>query len=245
MALAQSVDSKEIGHFSKDAARWWDEAGPFAPLHKLNPARLAYIKERICAAYGRDVKGFDSLKGLKILDIGCGGGLVCEPLARLGGDVIGIDADEQAIDVAREHAGDLKIDYRAGAAEDVTEKFDVVLALEIIEHVNAPAEFVKTCAKLVKPDGIIIFSTLNRTAKSFALGIMAAEYILRWVPRGTHNWKKFVRPSELANALRKAGLTPQDVRGLVYNPLKSDFSLSQHDIDVNYFITANKAGCPA
>lgn len=241
--MSSSVLKEEVGHFSKDAERWWDESGPFAPLHRLNPTRLSYIKEQICGHFRRDVKGFDSFKGLKILDIGFGGGLVAEPLARLGGEITGIDADARAIEVAKAHAGDLKIDYRCGAAEDIQEKFDVVLALEIIEHVNDVPGFVQTCTGLVRDNGIIIFSTLNRTVKSFALGIVAAEYILRWVPRGTHSWRKFIKPSELVRAMRAAGLTPLDVKGLVYEPLKGDFSLSQHDIDVNYFITASKAGC--
>ncbi len=275
--MSSSLDKKEIENFAKDSTRWWDEGGPFAPLHCLNPARLSYIKAQICAHYGRDVNDFNALKGLKVLDVGCGGGLVCEPMARMGATVTGIDADNQAIAVAKAHAqeSDLKISYKATttdqllkhviltepkgrvegshpikedpsttrlrrSAQDDDDGYDVVLALEIIEHVSDIQSFVNSCAALVKPGGLIIFSTLNRTAKSFALGIVAAEYILRCVPRGTHNWKKFVKPSELSRAARNAGLSPDNVSGLVYNPLKSEFSISKTDIDVNYFMNALK-----
>jgi len=231
--MIHTVDPKEIQHFSKDSARWWDENGPFKPLHRLNPTRIGYIRDRILAH-------FVALSGLEILDIGCGGGLVCEPLTRLGAKMTGIDADAQAITVAQDHAAQsgLSITYENIAAEDVTRQYDVVLALEIIEHVTSPAEFVKMVAKLVKPGGLVIFSTLNRTPKAFALGIVAAEVILRWVPCGTHGWKKFVRPAELARACRAEGLTPTDITGLIYKPLSGTFALSKTDLDVNYFLTA-------
>ena len=265
--MSSSVDKKEIENFAKDSARWWDDTGPFAPLHRLNPARLSYIKTQICSHFGRDVNDFNALKGLKALDVGCGGGLVCEPMARMGAAVTGIDADDQAIEVAKAHAkaGGLEITYKAmttdqlmvssrrkpGSGKDKQPDsglrrndrgdYDIVLALEIIEHVSDIQSFVNSCAALIKPGGLIIFSTLNRTPKSFALGIVAAEYILRWVPRGTHNWKKFVRPSELSRAARNAGLSPDNINGLIYNPLTNTFSLSKTDIDVNYFMTALKS----
>jgi len=261
--VSASVERKEIEHFSRDAPRWWDESGPFAPLHRLNPVRLDYIKGQICGHFKRDVQSFTPFKGLSVLDIGCGGGLVCEPMARLGANVCGIDADDVAIEVAGEHAevSGLEIDYQCTTAENILlapsphggegrgaasvegeggKKYDVVLALEIVEHVSNLEEFVKACAALVKPGGMIIFSTLNRTPKSFALGIVAAEYILRWVPRGTHSWQKFVKPSELARAARRSGLTPDDITGLIYNPVQSSFSLSKNDVDVNYFMRASK-----
>jgi len=262
--MSSTIDHKEIDHFAKDSARWWDEAGPFAPLHRLNPVRLSYIKSQICNHYERDVNDLKALKGLSILDVGCGGGLVCEPLARMGGNVTGVDADGNAIDVAKDHAAQsgLKINYKAGAAESFLSPlsprkrgsrggnkkiadqvrddgggFDVVLALEIIEHVPDPALFVQNVMNLVKPGGLVIFSTLNRTPKSYALGIVAAEYILRWVPRGTHDWKKFVKPSELRGHIVQAGGTAHDITGLTFNPLKNDFQLSKTDIAVNYFIS--------
>ncbi len=240
--MQTSVKQQEIAHFTKDAPRWWDESGPFAPLHKLNPVRLGYIKSQICMHFNCDPNSFTPLKGMNILDIGCGGGLVCEPVARLGGNITGIDADAAAIDVARDHAADsgLKIDYQVKAAEEIKKTYDVVLALEIVEHVTNVEDFVTSCAKLLKPGGLIIFSTLNRTPKSFALGIMAAEYILRWVPRGTHSWQKFVKPSELAKAARAAGIQPKDITGMVYNPLQGEFVLSNKDVDVNYFMSASK-----
>lgn len=239
--MSSSVKQREIEKFAKDAPRWWDESGPFAPLHRLNPARLSYIRSQIDAHFGLNGKSLKPFKNLKILDIGCGGGLVCEPLARLGATVTGIDADQIAIGVAKEHAGQsgLKINYETKTAENLKKNvFDVVLALEIIEHVENPAAFVKTCAGLVKPGGLVIFSTLNRTAKSYALGIVAAEYILNWVPRGTHEWKKFIRPSELSRHVRAAGLNPKNISGLVYSPLDSDFKISKTDTGVNYFLTA-------
>ena len=233
-----SIDAQEIENFSKDAGQWWDENGPFKPLHKLNPVRLSYIKAQICKAFERNIDDLKALKGLNILDVGCGGGLVCEPLARLGGNVTGADADAQAIEVAQGHAkaSGLQIDYLNKPAEEIDQQFDVVLALEIIEHVADPQSFVESVAKLVKPGGLVIFSTLNRNPKSFLLGIVAAEYILRWVPQGTHSWKKFVRPSELAKLGRAAGIEPQDITGLIFDPLKNEFRLSKSDLDVNYLL---------
>lgn len=239
------ADPREIENFAKDSAHWWDETGPFAPLHRLNPVRLSYLRAQIDAhtgGNGRDLKPFS---GLSILDAGCGGGLICEPMARLGADVTGVDADANAIAVARTHAttGGLNIDYRDGTTFDLLagkKRFDVVLALEIAEHVPDVQAFVQSCTDLCKPGGLIIFSTLNRTPKSFALGIVAAEYILRWVPRGTHDWKKFIRPSELAKALSRSGAQVGDMTGMVYDPRTRHFRLHPSDLDVNYFITATR-----
>lgn len=235
-----SVNQEEIRQFSKDAAYWWDENGPFKPLHRLNPTRIGYIKSQICKHFDLDEQTFQPFEGLSILDIGCGGGLVCEPMARMGGTVTGADADPVAIEVAKEHAkeGNLKITYENKPAEALDKTYDVVLALEIIEHVDNPQDFVKNCAKLLKPGGIIIFSTLNRTAKSFALGIVAAEYIMRWVPAGTHEWKKFIRPSELSRMVRVALLYPREIKGMIYRPLSGEFVMSDTDLDVNYFLSA-------
>lgn len=238
-----TVDTKEIQNFAKDAARWWDIDGPFAPLHKLNPTRLSYLRGQIDAHYGCDPKSLAPYNKLSLLDIGCGGGLVCEPMARLGAQVTGIDADVQAINVAKAHAAqsNVKIDYKAVTTADLTQTYDIVLALEIIEHVSNPAQFVQDVAALVKPGGLVIFSTLNRTPKSFALGIVAAEYLLRWVPAGTHTWKKFVKPSELARLARAAGLAPRNIQGMIYQPFNKEFVLSANDTDVNYFMTACRA----
>ena len=235
-----TILKSEVDKFSKDAPRWWDENGPFAPLHRLNPARMGYIRGQICNHFGLDETSLKPFKGFSILDVGCGGGLVCEPLARLGAEVTGIDADPVAIETAREHAGQskLEIDYQNQAAENIKTKYDVVLALEIIEHVENPAEFVKSISKLVKPGGFVIFSTLNRTPKSFALGIVAAEYVMRIVPRGTHSWRRFVKPSELARHMRAAGMEPKNVSGLVLSPLSGEFKISENDTAVNYFMSA-------
>lgn len=237
-----TVLQSEIEKFSRDAPRWWDEHGPFAPLHRLNPARMAYIRSQICKHYDLSETSLKPFKGLSILDVGCGGGLVCEPLARLGAQVTGIDADKVAIEAAKDHAyaQGLSINYMAKEAEALKERFDAVLALEIIEHVENPAEFVKTIAKLVQPGGTVIFSTLNRTPKSFALGILAAEYVMRIVPRGTHSWRRFQRPSELSRYARAAKMEPSDICGLVLNPLTGEFELSRTDMAVNYFLTAKK-----
>ena len=238
-----SVVAHEIAHFSKDSAQWWDEDGPFKPLHRLNPIRLAYIRSQICKHFSLSMTSLKPFKGLKVLDIGCGGGLVCEPMARLGAQITGIDADGEAIGVARVHAhrSGLAVNYLHGAAEDLDDRYDVVLALEVIEHVASARAFVESVSHLVQPGGLVIFSTLNRTPKSYALGIVAAEYVLQWVPRGTHQWKKFIRPSELAHFARSAGLKPLNVSGLIYNPLKRSFVLSGLDLDVNYLLTAAKA----
>jgi len=235
-----TVDAKEIQNFSKDSSKWWDIDGPFKPLHRLNPVRLRYFKQQICEHFDRDVEGFNSYDGLSILDVGCGGGLVCEPMARLGADVTGLDADTNAIEVAKDHAeqSELDIEYLNKSTSDIQGKqYDVVLALEIIEHVADADQFVREVTALCKPDGLIIFSTLNRTPQSYALGIIAAEHILRWVPQGTHNWKKFVKPSELARMVRHNNATPKNVTGIVFKPLKNKFTLSSHDTAVNYFMS--------
>ncbi|MGB4056960.1 MAG: bifunctional 2-polyprenyl-6-hydroxyphenol methylase/3-demethylubiquinol 3-O-methyltransferase UbiG [Alphaproteobacteria bacterium] len=237
-----TVLTAEIEKFSKDADRWWDENGPFAPLHRLNPARMSYIRQQICAHYTLSQTNLKPFKTLKILDVGCGGGLVSEPMARLGASITGIDADPIAIPVAKKHAeqSNLKINYSNQEIKDLQSTFDVILALEIIEHVENPTDFVKSVAKALKPGGLAIFSTLNRTPKSYALGIVAAEYILRLVPRGTHEWQRFLKPSELASHIRKAGMEPADVSGLIYRPLSREFEISKNDVAVNYFMTATK-----
>lgn len=233
-----TIDPAEIAHFAKDSGDWWNENGPFKPLHRLNPVRLSYIRGQLTG----DETSLKPLKGMAILDIGCGGGIVCEPLARMGATVTGMDADAVAITTAKAHAkqSGLAIDYINGAVENHKPQYDAVLALEIVEHVTDIDAFITACAARVKPGGTLIMSTLNRTPKSFLLGIVAAEYILRWVPQGTHKWNKFVKPSDLSRSLRAAGLCVTDVRGLIYNPVKDEFALSATDIDVNYLITAEK-----
>lgn len=247
MALQGTVNQDEISHFAKDSAHWWDEDGPFKPLHRLNPVRLSFIRKEICSHFDLDEDNMRPFEALDILDIGCGGGIVCEPMARMGGNVTGADADETAIAVAKDHAAlsELAIEYIAASATELLEakkRYDVVLALEIVEHVDQVEDFVKQCIDLCKPGGIVIFSTLNRTAKSFALGIVAAEHILRWVPKGTHQWKKFLRPYELATYIQQTEIArPKHMRGLVFNPFKNEFEMSGTDYDVNYFMTAVKS----
>lgn len=240
-----TIDAEEVANFSRIAAEWWDINGKFKPLHLLNPTRISYLKTQILNHFNLTDTGTEPLKKLTILDVGCGGGLVCEPLTRLGATVTGLDASEENIGIAKEHAekSGLSIAYLANSVENVAqnkEKYDVVLALEIIEHVADIPLFVESCLGCLKENGVIIFSTLNRTHKSYLLGIIAAEYILRWVPRGTHQWKKFVKPSELVRLLEHNGVKTKDTSGLVYNPLTQEFSLNKHDLDVNYFLTATK-----
>jgi 2-polyprenyl-6-hydroxyphenyl methylase / 3-demethylubiquinone-9 3-methyltransferase len=239
-----SVDPAEIERFSALAQTWWDPRGSMAPLHRLNPARLGFLRETLTAHFGRDAQSLRPFDGLRILDIGCGGGLITEPLARLGTTVTGIDAAEANIGVARAHArsADLKIDYRQASAEDLAgagERFDAVLALEVIEHVADIDAFLAATAALVRPGGAFIASTLNRTPKSLLFGIVGAEYVLGWLPRGTHRWDRFVRPSEFAAALRRQGLQVRDMRGLVYDLLAGEWRLGR-DLGVNYLIYAGR-----
>ena len=243
-ATAASIDPAEIARFSAMAEEWWDPAGKFRPLHQLNPARLRFIRDRLAGHFGRDPLGPSPLVGLRLLDIGCGGGLVSEPMAQLGAAVVGVDASDKNVNIARAHAdqGGLSIDYRNAAAEDLAaagERFDVVLALEVIEHVADIDSFVGACAQLVRPGGAVVFSTLNRTPQSYLLGIVGAEYVLRWLPRGTHQWNRFVRPSELAAALRPHALNITALEGLTYQPLAERWRLSR-DLSVNYLAFAVK-----
>jgi 2-polyprenyl-6-hydroxyphenyl methylase/3-demethylubiquinone-9 3-methyltransferase len=241
-AAASSVDHSEVERFSRLAADWWNPRGAMAPLHKLNPVRLAYIRDQAAARFGRDVKTLDCLKGLRILDIGCGGGILSEPLARLGADVTGVDPAAENIAVATAHAGEsgVTVDYRATTAEELAaadERFDIVLAMEVVEHVIDVPGFVATCAGMVRPGGLMIAATLNRTMKSFALAIVGAEYVLRWLPRGTHQWDRFVTPEELERAIEQGGLQVIGERGVVYNLLADRWQLSS-DMDVNYMVAA-------
>lgn len=229
-----TIDDSEIAHFSAHAGDWWELHGTYAPLHKMARARMEFLTAQL-----------GNVKGKSILDIGCGGGLVCEPLARLGANVTGIDADQNAVRIAKDHAEkqNLTIDYQCAAAEDLAangEQFDCVTALEILEHVMDAQVFVDLCARLVKPEGKVVFSTLNRTWKSYALGIIAAERVLNWAPVGTHQWRKFIRPSELAAMCESAGLKPAALSGVVYRPLHGDFTLDPHDLGINYFLVATK-----
>lgn len=241
---AATVDAGEIARFSRLASRWWDTRGPLRALHKFNPLRVGYIRDRAAAHFGRDPTRADSLAGLRILDIGCGAGILSEPIARLGATVVGADPAQSNIAVAQHHAAaeGLPIDYRCATAEELAakaEKFDVVLAMEVVEHVADVALFVGLAAATVKSGGLIFFATFNRTLKSFLLGIAAAEYLLRWVPRGTHQWTKFITPDELANAIDKSGLQVTERIGVVYNVLRPHWRLS-NDMAVNYMIVANR-----
>jgi len=236
-----TVDEGEIERFSRIAEEWWDPTGKFAPLHRLNPLRLGYIRDRAARHWKRDPLSGAPLHGLSLLDIGCGGGLLCEPTTRLGAQVTGIDAAERNIATARLHAErqGLAIDYREATAEALTaegRQFDIVLALEIVEHVADVDLFLKSCGRLAKPGGLVFLSTLNRTAKAWALAIAGAEYMLRWLPRGTHDWRKFLKPSEVVRGLRMGGVEAQEIVGVVYSPLSRAWSLNARDLDVNYML---------
>ena len=234
-----SIDTAEVAKFESMAAEWWDPEGKFKPLHMMNPVRLDYITRQIAAEFGRDLKAPRPFEGLRLLDIGCGGGLLSEPMARLGAKVVGADAAERNIPVARVHAEaqDLPIDYRHTTAEALVaggESFDVVLAMEIVEHVADPAAFVATCHALLSPGGLMIASTINRNAKSFMAAIVGAEWVMRWLPKGTHDWAKFITPEELTGMIARAGLDPVDRKGFVFNPVSWQWSISDRDLSVNY-----------
>ncbi len=240
-APQSSIDAAEVAKFEAMAAEWWDPKGKFKPLHMLNPVRLDYIAGQIAAEFARDRRSLRPFEGLRLLDIGCGGGLVSEPMARLGADVTGADAAEGNIRIARLHAeqSGLGIDYRATTAEallDAGERFDVVLALEIVEHVADPQAFVTTCARLLRPGGLLVASTLNRTPQSFAAAIIGAEWVMRWLPRGTHDWRRFIRPDDLAGMFAAAGVRVVDRAGMVFNPATFGWSLSPRDLSVNYLM---------
>jgi 2-polyprenyl-6-hydroxyphenyl methylase/3-demethylubiquinone-9 3-methyltransferase len=241
-ATSATVDPQEIERFASHAEAWWDPEGSFRPLHRLNPVRLDYIRQHLTAYFGRSISSLRPFEGLTLLDIGCGGGLVAEPMSRLGFAVTAVDADDHAIAVARAHAAatGLSIDYRVAPAESMAatgQHFDAVLALEIIEHVADPAVFLGSVGALVRQGGAFIGATLNRTPRSFAAAIIGAEYLLGWLPRGTHDWRKFLRPSELVLGLRRNGLDPTDMTGVSYDWARAEWSLSR-DLDVNYMVVA-------
>ncbi|MDQ0313909.1 bifunctional 2-polyprenyl-6-hydroxyphenol methylase/3-demethylubiquinol 3-O-methyltransferase UbiG [Amorphus orientalis] len=240
-----TIDQAEIDRFSALADEWWDPRGKFKPLHKFNPVRLGYIKEMVARHFGRDVDDSQALSGLRLLDIGCGGGLLSEPMARLGAEVVGADAAATNIEVARIHAerSGLEIDYRATTAEalaDAGERFDVVLAMEIVEHVSDVDLFVSACAKMVKPGGLLLLATINRTPKAYLLAILGAEYVLGWLPKGTHQYEKLVRPSELEAAVEGSGLAVLETVGVVFDPLRDRWQRSA-DIDVNYMMLSGRS----
>ncbi|GHC27517.1 ubiquinone biosynthesis O-methyltransferase [Gemmobacter nanjingensis] len=241
--MSTTIDPGEVAKFEAMAAEWWDPAGKFKPLHQMNPCRLHYITSQISAEFDRNLTHPQPFAGLRILDIGCGGGLLSEPMARLGADVVGADAAPRNIPVAQLHAeqSGLTIDYRNTTAEalaEAGEQFDVVLNMEVVEHVADPLAYLTACQTLLKPGGLMICSTLNRNAKSFAMAIVGAEWVMRWLPKGTHDWAKFITPDELYDLIRRAGLDPVDRKGMVFNPVSWNWSLSARDLSVNY-VTAS------
>ena len=237
-----TIDPAEVARFEGIAKTWWDPKGPMAVLHKFNPVRLAFIRDLACARFGRDPKTIRSLEGLTLVDIGCGGGVLSEPLARLGAQVTGLDPAPTNVAVARSHAegAGLSVDYRQETIEALVAegvRYDIVLAMEVVEHVANVEAFVGACCAAVKPGGMLVMATLNRTLKSYALAIVGAEYVLRWLPRGTHDWEKFVKPDELGDAIARCGLDLGETTGVTYNPLTDRWSASR-DTDVNYMMVA-------
>jgi 2-polyprenyl-6-hydroxyphenyl methylase/3-demethylubiquinone-9 3-methyltransferase len=246
MQSTNTIDPTEVAKFEAMAAEWWDTTGKFKPLHMMNPVRLDYITEQIAAEFGRDLKADAPFAGLRILDIGCGGGLLSEPMARLGATVVGADAAERNIPVARIHAeqSGLTIDYRHTTAEALVaagEVFDVVLNMEVVEHVSDPRAFLTACKDLLKPGGLMLCSTINRNPKSFLVAILGAEHVMRWLPKGTHEWHKFITPDELQTLISNVGLTPVDRKGFVFNPIAWSWSISDRDLSVNYVTASLRA----
>ncbi len=240
-----TIDPSQVEWFSKMAAEWWNPNGKFKPLHKFNPVRLAYIRDRICENFGRDPRSHQPLAGLRVLDIGCGGGLLSEPIARMGASVVGADPSEKNIGIASTHASEsgTVVDYRAVTAEQLAqegETFDVVLNMEVVEHVADVNLFITTCAGMVRPGGLMFVATINRTLKARALAIFAAENVLRWLPRGTHQYEKLVRPEEIETPLHRAGLEVIHRTGVFYNPLQDRWNLSP-DMDVNYMLLTKRS----
>ena len=247
--MQTTIDPAEVAKFEAMATEWWNPAGKFKPLHLMNPCRLDYIISQIAAEFDRDTKTAKPFNGLRILDIGCGGGLLSEPMARLGADVVGADAAPRNIPVAQLHAAQsgLDIDYRFTTAEDLAaagEQFDVVLNMEVVEHVADPLIYLTACQVLLKPQGLMVCSTLNRTAKSFGMAILGAEWVMRWLPKGTHDWAKFITPDELYGLIRQAGLEPIDKKGMVFNPISWTWSLSARDLGCNYVTASLKRAVP-
>ena len=239
-----TIDQSEVDRFSAMAAEWWSPTGKFRPLHKFNPVRLTYIKQKVCERFGRDINDPKAFKGLRFLGIGCGGGLLCEPMARMGAEIVGADASPVNIEVAKIHAAQsgVEIDYRAVTAEalaEAGEKFDVVLNMEVVEHVADVDLFMEKCAAMVKPGGLMFVATINRTLKARALAIFMAENVLRWLPKGTHQFEKLVRPEELENPLSGSGMRIVDRNGVFYNVLQDSWNLSR-DMDVNYMVLAER-----
>ncbi|MDZ4391783.1 bifunctional 2-polyprenyl-6-hydroxyphenol methylase/3-demethylubiquinol 3-O-methyltransferase UbiG [Cypionkella sp.] len=247
MSQTNTIDPAEVAKFEAMAAEWWDVEGKFKPLHLMNPCRLDYITSQIAAEFDQDLTQALPFKGLRILDIGCGGGLLSEPMARLGADVVGADAAPRNIPVAQVHAeqSGLVINYRHTTAEDLAasgEQFDVVLNMEVVEHVADPQGYMTACQQLLKPGGLMICSTLNRNPKSFVMAIIGAEWVMRWLPKGTHDWAKFITPDELYDLIRKAGLEPVDRKGMVFNPISWKWSISARDLSCNYVTASVKRG---
>lgn len=240
-----SVDPREMESFSRMAHDWWNPSGMFRPLHVMNGARLKLIKETVCEHFLRDPDQEKPLSGLRLLDIGCGGGLLCEPMVRLGAEVTGVDALEKNVKTAKTHAEEmgLNIDYRHGTIEQMVEAgeppFDVVLNMEVIEHVANPRDFISDCASMVRPGGIMMCSTINRTFKAFAFAILGAEYVLRWLPRGTHQYDKLVKPRELTAYLEAANLDVERMIGMSLNPINESWSIGD-DLSINYVTSAVK-----